>query len=258
MTKKQIIITGASTGIGKALALKYGNEENTLWLMARSTDKLNKIVKEIKNNGGDANSITCNLSDTEQMLEISKNIENQSGGIDLLIVNAGYSSRLFYHGNNNIKEAQKMIDLNFTSAIIMIEYFVQKMIKRNSGHIVGVSSIAGFRGMPNAGVYSATKAGIATYLEGLRVSLGNYKIDITDIRPGFVDTPMTQEKNNPKPFLTTPNDAATMIFNAISKKKKRFIFPKPMIFVGWFARNLPNFLFDYFGRKLAAKLNTEE
>lgn len=255
MTKKQIVITGASTGIGKALALKYGNEENTLWLIARSTDKLNKIVDEIKNNGGEANSIPCDLSNTEKMLEISQNIEDRSGGIDLLIVNAGYSSRLFYHGNDNIKEAQKMIDLNFLSAIIMIEYFVQKMIKKNSGHIVGVASVAGFRGMPTAGVYSATKAGFATYLEGLRVSLGNYKIDITTINPGFVDTPMTQNKNNPKPFLTTPKNAATMITKAITKKKKRFIFPKPMIFVGWFVRNLPNFLFDYFGRKFASKLN---
>ena len=258
MSKKQILITGASTGIGKALALKYGNKENTLWLIARSTDKLNKIADEIKNNGGDANPITCDLTNINSLLGNSKNIEKLSGGIDLLIVNAGYSSRLFYHGKNNIEETQKMINLNFSSTIVMIEYFVQQMIKRNSGHIVGVSSIAGFRGMPNAGVYSATKAGVATYLEGLRVSLGNYKIDITDIRPGFVDTPMTQAKNNPKPFLTTPEDAAKMIAKAIAKKKKRFTFPKPMIFVGWVAHHIPNFLFDYFGRKFASKLNREE
>ncbi len=258
MNKKQILITGASTGIGKALALKYGNKENTLWLMARSTDKLDKIVSEIKNNGGNAKSIPCDLTNTNLLIENSKEIEKLSGGIDLLIVNAGYSSRLFYYGNDNIEEAQKMINLNFSAAIIMIEYFVQQMIRRNNGHIVGISSIAGFRGLPNAGIYSATKAGLATYLEGLRVSLGNYKIDITDIRPGFVDTPMTQAKNNPKPFLTTPEDAAKMITKAINKRKKRFTFPKPMIFVGWVARHIPNFIFDYYGRKFASKLNKEE
>ncbi|MDA3870929.1 MAG: SDR family NAD(P)-dependent oxidoreductase, partial [Candidatus Marinimicrobia bacterium] len=142
MNKKQILITGASTGIGKALALKYGNKKNTLWLMARSTDKLDKIVSEIKNNGGNAKSIPCDLTNTNLLIENSKEIEKLSGGIDLLIVNAGYSSRLFYYGNDNIEEAQKMINLNFSAAIIMIEYFVQQMIKRNNGHIVGVSSIA--------------------------------------------------------------------------------------------------------------------
>ncbi len=258
MRKKQILITGASTGIGKALAYKYGNKNNTLWLIARSTEKLNTIVKEINENGGYANAITCDLTDIEKMLDLSKTIEKKSQGIDLLIVNAGYSSRLFYHGNDNIIEAKKMINLNFSSAIVMIEFFVQQMIKRNSGHIVGVSSIAGFRGLPNAGVYSATKAGLATYLEGLRASLGNYKVYITDIRPGFVDTPMTQEKNNPQPFMVTPKNAAEMISKAISKRKKRFTFPKPMIFVGCVARNIPNFLFDYFSRKLASKLNKEK
>ncbi|MEA1986516.1 MAG: SDR family NAD(P)-dependent oxidoreductase [Candidatus Marinimicrobia bacterium] len=258
MTKKQILITGASTGIGKALAIEYGTEKNKLWLMARSTDKLNEIVGKIKDNNGDAEAIPIDLTDTKMMIEKSKEIEKKSGGIDLLIINAGYSSRLFYHGNDNIDKAQTMIKLNFQSAIIMTEYFVQKMIVRNSGHIVGVASIAGFRGMPNAGVYSATKAGFSTYLEGLRVSLGDHKIFVTTVNPGFVDTPMTQGKNNPKPFLTTPKDAGRMISKAISKKKKRFIFPKPMIFVGWFARNLPNCLFDYFGRKFASKLNSEK
>ena len=89
MNKKQILITGASTGIGKALALKYGNKENTLWLMARSTDKLDKIVSEIKNNGGNAKSIPCDLTNINLLIENSKEIEKLSGAIDLLIGNAG-------------------------------------------------------------------------------------------------------------------------------------------------------------------------
>jgi len=254
---KKIVITGASTGLGKQLAMEFAKRDHAeIWLIARSQDKLDAVVGEIASWGGIGHAIPCDVTQLDDLEIACEKIWTESGGVDLVVANAGWSGNMRYPGEKNWSIARTVVDLNLRGSILTLEYFAQKMIGEEiKGHLVGVSSVAGFRGLPKSTVYSATKAGLISYLEALRISVSAYGILVTDIRPGFVKTPLTDANHFPMPFILELEDAGNRMYRAIINQRKRFTFPKRMAFVGTILRNLPNFLFDWIGAKAAQPFN---
>lgn len=245
MMYNKIFITGASTGIGRQLALDYGKEGAELWLLARSEGKLTELADEISSSGGSAHILPCDATDEPVFLEALKTAQMESGGFDLVIANAGWGGRMKYPGDRNIEVLNEVINLNFRAATQTLEYFARFMVIAEHGHLVGVSSIAGFRGAPGSAAYSATKAALITYIESMRLSVRPFGVYITDVRPGFVRTPMTARNVVPMPFLMDVDVASRKIRRAITRKRKRFAFPWQMAVLIHLIKAAPDFLYDW-------------
>ncbi len=255
----KILITGSSTGLGKQLALEFARRDQAeIWLLARSADKLDEVAAEIKELGGVGHPVPCDVTKLAELKASCKQAWSGSGGLDLVIANAGWSGNMRYPGDNNWSIAKTVINLNLRGAILTLEFFAKKMIEQKHGHLVGVSSVAGFRGLPKSTVYSATKAGLITYLEALRLAVAGYGIAVTDIRPGFVKTPLTAGSRFPMPFLLELEDAGDRMYRAIVKHRKRFTFPRRMALTGVILRNMPNFIYDWLGAKAGRSLHTRK
>ncbi|MEA3285746.1 MAG: SDR family NAD(P)-dependent oxidoreductase [Candidatus Marinimicrobia bacterium] len=245
----KILITGASTGIGRQLALDYGRSGAALWLLARSEPKLVELAEKIRTSGGQAHVLVCDATRESVLLGALQFAQAASGGFDLVIVNAGWGGKMKYPGVKNIEVLNQVIDLNFKAATQTLEFFARHMVEARHGHLVGISSVAGFRGLPGGAAYSATKAGLITYLESLRFSLQSFGIKVTDIRPGFVRTPMTDQNKVPMPFLMDVERASVKIIRAIERGRKRFSFPWQMAIFVHLMKALPDFLYDWIATK---------
>jgi hypothetical protein len=244
-TYKKIFITGASTGIGRQLALDYAKDGAELWLLARSELKLNELAQEIQNSGGQAHILVCDATDEPAFLKALNIAQNESTGFDLVIANAGWGGRMYYPSDNNIQVLNQIIDLNFRAATQTLEFFAKYMVTEKHGHLVGVSSIAGFRGAPGGAAYSATKAALISYIESLRFSVKPFGVFVTDIRPGFVRTPMTDKNVVPMPFLMEVDRASQKIRRAIARKRKRFAFPWQTAVLIHLIKAAPDFFYDW-------------
>jgi len=245
----KILITGASTGIGRQLALDYGKMGASLWLLARSEEKLVSLANEIRDSGGQATVLVCNATIKDDLLAAFDAAQKASGGFDLVIANAGWGGKMKYPGENNIGVLDQIIDLNFRAATHTLEFFARHMVMAKKGHLVGITSIAGFRGIPASAAYSATKAGLSIYLESLRFSLRPFGIQVTDVRPGFVRTPLTENNKVPMPFLMDVELASQKITRAIYRGRKRFTFPWQMASLIHIVRALPDVLYDWLAAK---------
>jgi len=242
---KKIFITGASTGIGRQLALDYGRQGAAVWLLARSEDKLNSLAAEIQEAGGQAHVLVCDATKAQDLLDACQYAQEGSGGFDLVIANAGWGGKMSYPNDKNISVLDQVIALNYIAATHTLEYFAKFMAETRHGHLVGITSIAGYRGMPSSAAYSSTKAALSTYLEALRFSMKHFGVRVTDIRPGFVRTPMTAKNKVPMPFIMDVDRATKKIRRAIERGSKRFTFPWQMAFLIHIVSAIPDFLYDW-------------
>ena len=242
---QKILITGASSGIGRQLALDLGASGASLWLLARSTKQLEELAEIIRASGGEAHILSCDASQEADLLAAFERAQAASGGFDLVIANAGWGGKMRYPGEHNIKVLDQVIDLNFKAAAQTLEFFAYHMVQARHGQLVGVTSVAGVRGLPSSAAYSATKAALRVYLEALRFSVQPYGIKVTEIRPGFVRTPMTAGNRIPMPFLMDVDIASQKILRAIERGRKRFTFPWQMAIVFQLVRLAPAFLYDW-------------
>ena len=251
------IITGASTGIGKSLALVLAREGYDLGLTARRQDLLLDLRKEI---AGRYPKRRVFISPADVASEVNlqaamKELMTQLGRLDLMIANAGIGFPT-PAWKNNWNEIKQILDANVMGAIHSLELAKEKMLEQKStsgvaggqasatGHLVGISSVAGFRGLPTSSAYCTSKAALTTYLESIRIDLKRLGIAVTSIHPGFIETKMT-EKNSYMPFLLSSEDAAEKIVRAIRRKKARFIFPWQMKLLISIMRALPDSVFDW-------------
>jgi len=246
---KKIMITGASSGIGHQMALDYGRQGASLWLLARSEAKLNDLAVSIRAAGGEAHVLVCDATIELDLMNALQTAQEGSGGFDLVIANAGWGGKMKYPSENNINVLNQIIDLNFKAATQTLEFFAKYMVVAKQGHLVGISSVAGFRGLPAGAAYSATKAGLIAYLESLRFSLQPFGVKVTDIRPGFVRTPMTAQNKVPMPFLLDVDQASIKIIRAIERGSKRFTFPWQMAIFVHILRGTPDFIYDWAASK---------
>lgn len=250
-----ILITGASSGIGRALAKHYSNQNVNLFLCGRNSQALNDFKTSHLENKANIFIKVLDVADKEAASSWIKDIE-RSHNIDLVIANAGISAGTS-GGLEADQQIRKIFDINLYGVLNIINPIVNYMKDRKSGQIAIVSSLAGFRGLPSSPAYSASKAAVRVYGEGLRGNLSQFGIKVNVICPGYVETPMTAVNDFYMPFLMKVDKAAKKIAKGIKKNKSRITFPFPLYFVVWFLSILPPSLTDKLFANLPKKKGME-
>lgn len=223
---KRVWLTGASTGIGRAVALELAAQGAVTGLTSRNEPALRALRDEIEGMGGRAIVLPGDVTDAVRMKEIAREFEGQAGPIDILIANAG--SHLFTRPERfDAREYLGLMDLNYGGMLRCIEAVLPNMLERRAGHIVGVASLAGFRGVPRAAAYGASKAAMISFLESLRFHVTRSNVRVTIVNPGFVRTPLTDKNDFRMPFLMDADQAARTICSGIARGKDEVVFPFP-------------------------------
>jgi short-subunit dehydrogenase len=236
---KRALISGASSGIGEALARELSSRGWELALLARRGDVLAKLAAELPRTVG----VACDVRDSAAVHDAVRSAESQLGGpFDLVIANAGIGVPSFAF-EFNIDDAEQMVRVNLLGMLYLFDAVIPSMIERGRGRFAGVASIAGHRGLPSSSVYSATKSAMQSFLDASRVELKPLGVDVTIINPGFVATPMT-EKNKSMPFLWQAPRAAKYIADRLERGKAIIEFPLPMSILTRTLRFMPRVLFD--------------
>ena len=251
---KNILLTGASSGIGYALAKKLAKEECNLALLARRVEIIETLSEELKTYGKDVAAFKCDVSKRENVTEAFSKVKKHFNKIDIAILNSGIS----YRGTVDFDEdkGEQIIKVNLLGLIYCVEELLHDFKKNKEGMIVGVSSLADSRGFPLSSYYSASKAGASHYLESLRVELKPANLKVITIKPGFVKTPMTDKNEFYMPFLMDAEKAADIIINGIKKEKTIIQFPVPIVLGSKFLKIMPNKLFDFLmSKRLPSKKN---
>ncbi|OHD84466.1 MAG: short-chain dehydrogenase [Sulfuricurvum sp. RIFCSPLOWO2_02_43_6] len=222
MTKKRIIITGASSGLGEALALYYASDKNQLVLIARREDRLTDVAVRCRVKGAEVETIIADVNDFERMREIGKHLcENP---IDRIILNAGVSVG-HSAGVTPFEDFERVFKTNFLSVHALLEPIIPKLMTQKSGEIVFISSLASLFTMPTSIAYSSSKRALNAYAEGLYYQLKPHGITVMTIMPGFIESEMTQKNRFKMPFLMKTEEGIARITHAIERKKIRYAFP---------------------------------
>lgn len=245
---KSILLTGASSGIGEKLTAALARENCRLALLARRIEKLNELTSKFGNDQNILLPIRCDISKKEEVYAAVVQVLEQFGGIDILILNAGTSSRMNAE-NFSSESGKRIINVNLISNLYFLEKLIPHFISKRNGMIVGVSSIADVRGFPRSAFYGASKAGFTRILESLRDELYSYNIKVITVRPGFVRTPMTEKNEFHMPFLMEPEKAAEIIIKGLKKEKRIIQFPHPTVLGAKLLTILPDSIAGYFSRK---------
>lgn len=247
LKNKTILITGASTGIGKELAIRLASGNNNLILISRRIELLEDIKNSVSANHSMVDVLACDVSEKAQVAAAFKQIFAKHASIDIAILNSGVSYR---QGIENFDSsiAEKTIAVNLLGLIFCIEQLLPSFMKNGYGIIAGVSSLAESRGFAKSGIYCASKAAVSIYLESLRSELHQFGIKVITIKPGFVRTPMTDKNEFNMPLLMDVKDAVDIIMNGLEKGKTIIQFPKPMVIAVKILKLLPNIVFDFISR----------
>lgn len=241
---KTIFLTGASSGIGAALAVAMAKKGATLALLARRGDMLTGLAATCKAAGGMARILPCDVVDADAVHAAAEKFRSEFGRIDIMIANAGIG------GNDDATRAyepaavKKVIDINLLGAVNAVHAVVPDMIERRSGHLVAISSLAGFRGLPKSAAYSASKAGMTAFFESVRLDIARHNINVTIIHPGFIRTPLTAGRANKMPFLMELDDAIPHFIRAIENRKKFAAFPWPLVAIVRAGKLMPAGIYD--------------
>jgi len=235
------VITGASSGLGWALALVLAREVYAVGLTARREAPLRDLAALIEADGGRAAWAAADAADREASHRAISSLVAALGPVDLMVANAGVglSGQML---TPNAADYETMVRVNLLGPYYAFEAVVPAMVERGSGHLVGISSLAAYITAPGTGQYSATKAGLSIWLESLRLELQPEGILVTTIQPGFVETPMTASNDGAMPGLMSAQRAAALMARAIRKKKKVYDFPWRISVAARLARHLPDWV----------------
>ncbi|MFB9903076.1 SDR family NAD(P)-dependent oxidoreductase [Allokutzneria oryzae] len=242
----RVWITGASSGIGAALARELRTRGARVAVSARRTELLAKVA------GGDMLVQPVDVMDRVSVLVAAEKVIDVFGGIDVVVLNAGAWSR-FDVTNWDADAFRRQFEVNVMGMSHGVEAVLPTMLEQGSGTIVGVASVAGYRGMPGGEAYSATKAAQINLLESLRGGLRHRGIRVQTVCPGFVRTAMTATNDFPMPFMVEPAYAARKIADGIASGKPEIVFPPQMALLMKAARFVPVGLWSWANSKLAAR-----
>ena len=238
---KVVVITGASSGIGRALALELAREGCKVGLIARRAEMIETLAKEIAGAGGTSAHVAADVGERTRIVEAIHELAARLGPVDLLIANAGIG-RPSAIDPMNVEALEQVFRINFLGVVYSFEAVLPAMLQRGSGHLAAVSSLGAYRGMPGQQAYCASKAAVNTFLDGLRVQLRPRNIAVTTICPGFVWTPMTEDHPFKMPFLLQPDAAARKIVKALKRRKKVYNFPWQTTLLMKLTRWVPDWL----------------
>lgn len=218
------VITGASSGIGWALAKVLAGEGCKVGLIARRQEQLVQLADEIRQTGGVAALAPADVGNQEEVTAAIRQIATSLGPVDLLIANAGVGWPTLLDPVN-VHQVETMFRVNVLGVVYAIAAVLPDMLRRGRGHLAAVSSLAAYKGMPGESGYSGSKAAVNSYMEGLRIQLRTRGIHVTTICPGFIRTPMTAVNKFHMPWLMEADEAARRIARALARKRKVYNFP---------------------------------
>jgi NADP-dependent 3-hydroxy acid dehydrogenase YdfG len=233
-----VVITGASSGIGRALAIEYARRGAHVLATARREAELASLCEQIRATGGRASHFVCDVSDANAAYGIAKRAEEMLGSVDMIIANAGVGSTA-NAARLSLDDLIRTIDVNVRGAMATLLGAIPVMLPRGRGQLVGVSSLAGRRALPGSADYCASKAALSTFIEGLRIDLASSGLSITDVQPGFVDTPMTAKNKHPMPFIWDAAKAARYVADRLEHAPGMIAFPPPLRFLTRLSQLLP-------------------
>jgi len=246
---KIIFLTGASSGIGEALAIALAKRGATLGLVARREELLKALADKCKQSGGQARYFAVDVTDAKAIAEAADSLRNEFGRIDVLIANAGIGGNNSETRNFNAQAVTEVININLLGAVNAVAAVLPAMLENKSGQLVAISSLAGFRGLPKSAAYSASKAGMTAFFESVRLDVQDKGIDVTIIQPGFIKTPLTSGRANKMPFLMELEDSIPHFINAIERRKKFAAFPWQLATIVRLARFFPASLYDKIAKR---------
>ena len=254
MVPKSVIITGASEGIGRALALSLARRGFRLGLIARRSELLERLTEVCLHEGAPhVEWGRCDVTESEALRTTLNNLDRKLDGCDVFIANAGMG------GEFSIREdigeiARKLVHLNTIATIDGIEFMKNRMIKKGAGTLAAVTSVAALRGLPSAAPLSASKAALRVYLEAIRVELKHQGVRVTEIIPGYVRTSMTANLKRPAPIIGEPDAVADVFTKAILKGRRRIIAPWQCRPIAMLLDWMPDFLYDWMAGSSAKTL----
>jgi len=243
---KNIWITGASSGIGKALAIRFAQKGWQVAASARRENLLNKISELNKN----ISPFPLDVTDKEKCKEVFEEIKNKYQNLDICFFSTGTWDPK-KEKNIDIEQMESVMKINFFGTLNCIKTVENYFKDKKSGHISIVSSVAGYRGLPNSTGYGASKAALINLAESLYFDFGKHNVRISLVSPGFIKTPMTDKNEFKMPFLKTPEFAADKIYNGLVNGSNFEIdFPKELTLILKLLKILPNRLYLYLIKKL--------
>ena len=238
---KKIFITGASSGIGESLARFYAGQGVQLGLVARRADWLEKVADSLSPR---PEIYVCDVRDSAALKAAANDFINKHGVPDVVIANAGVSRGTLTEIEEDLAAFQEIFDINVMGLVNTFHPFVDAMKANGGGTLVGIASVAGFRGIPGGGAYSASKAAVIRYCESLRVELRAANVAVVTICPGYIRTPMTAVNKFKMPFLISVDDAVVRFARAIDAKTSFTVIPWTMGIAARVLRITPNWLYD--------------
>jgi short-subunit dehydrogenase len=247
---KVVLITGASTGIGKAIAQKLISKNCRLVLLSRRPELIEEYLRQSQITNNQQLILKCDVTKKEEIVNAFKQIKEKFGKVNVAILNAGVGHPPVTVENYNSRFAEQIFDTNVLGIVYWVGQLIPDFVKRKEGMIVGVSSLADNRGFSGSGFYCASKAAASIYLEGLRVELKHYGIKVITVKPGFVKTPMTNQNKFKMPLLMSAEKAADIIVDGIKKEKRIIQFPWQTFLASRLIGLLPGGLYEWLAGKI--------
>ena len=246
--QKKIWITGASSGIGKAAAEKFAREGWKVAVSARRKELLDELAKD-----QNITSFPLDVTNRDQINKVFKSILNEFGDLDICLFSSGtYEPK--DEQNIDPDKIKNIMNVNFLGVIDCVKAVEDFFKNKQSGHISIVSSIAGYRGLPNSSGYGPSKAALTNFSESIYFDFKKYKVKVSVVSPGFIKTPLTDKNEFPMPFLRSPEFAAEKIYNGLMNSNSFEIdFPKQLTFTLKFLRILPYRIYLFLVDKLVKR-----
>ncbi|MFZ4536500.1 SDR family oxidoreductase [Propionivibrio sp.] len=248
-TAPKVFITGASSGIGSALASHYAQQGAILGIAARRGEQLASLAETLTSAG--AKQVSCyplDVTDAAAQRAAAEDFISRNGSPDIVIANAGVSSGTLTECAEDLEVIRRIFEINVYGMAATFSPFIAAMRKAaiigKPGRLVGIASVAGIRGLPGAEAYSASKSAAITYLESLRLEMRDSGVKVVTIAPGYIETPMTAINPYRMPFLLPADEAARRFARAIERGTSYTVIPWQMGIVAKFLRLLPNVLYD--------------
>ncbi|HUN91404.1 MAG TPA: SDR family oxidoreductase [Burkholderiaceae bacterium] len=236
-----VFLTGASSGLGHALAREFASRGARLGLVARRRELLDELNAQL---GGRHEVYPLDVADRAALVAAARAFERATGGADVVVANAGISAGMLTEFEADLDVLREILEVNVLAMAATFHPFIAPMRARGRGRLVGIASVAGIRGLPGSAGYCASKAAALSYCESLRVELRRTGVEVLTIAPGFVRTPMTARNPYPMPFLIDAERFARSAADAIERGASYTVIPWPMSVVAKLLRLLPNAVFD--------------
>jgi short-subunit dehydrogenase len=241
----RVVITGTSSGIGEALARYYASPDNTLGLVSRRRvpGSLPGIVEHYE----------VDVTDVDAIGGAAQHFLEKHGVPDLVIANAGVSTGTHGEALEDVAKLRRVLDVNVAGLAATLAAFAPAMKAAKRGTLVGVASVAGLRGIPGSGAYSASKAAAIRWMESLRAELHGSGVSVVCVCPGYIDTPMTRVNRFRMPFLLTADEFARRMAKAVAARRRMVVIPWQMAAVSVLLRLMPGWLYDRIGARTPRK-----